>query len=375
MLHDDINAVFGIGPYARRLVRPPPPRIEPEPFRRLEMFDRVAAIHESGHCCWNYFNNEPVHSVEITKQGRGGGEFSATPDSGTVELSEDDDLETRVRQDGRILGAILDPATCVQWLRQLPGFVVSRHAQRCFGAKGEFYDRLCGHDDLVVERVINLMASSPAERRRLHEQVEREAEEFVRKHWRDIERLADELFECGFLNRAQIEHVLAKQSEPELRWREDGFIRPPKDAIDPSVELAYHESGHAVVAVALNQKIRKVALDAAGGFCRVSQPPTTQSREALRNYCAVACAGSIAVNKLTGRADWSMGDHQNIETKLGTVSIREAAAILHEARKLAERLVSENWDSVRALARRLHSRGELDGTEIVSLLSGLRAAA
>jgi hypothetical protein len=352
------------------------PPIEPEPFRRLEMFDVVAAYHEAAHAAWNLFHHEPIHSVEINKQGRGGGEFRATPQSGTVELSESDDQQTRLRQDGRILGAILDPATRAAWLKQLPGFAVGRHAQRRFGAKGEFYDRLCEHDDLVVDRVINLMVSSPAERRRLHDQVECGAREFVDRHWYEIEKLGDVLFERGRLDKHEVEVVLGppKQPEPEFRRRQDGFIAPP--CLDASLIGAYHEAAHAVVAVELKQTVRNLLVHRDGtGICRVSQPPTTQSREALRNYCAISCAGSIAASKLTRENRWSMGDHQNMERALGAVSIREAVLIMHEARKLAERIIDENWDSVRALARQLRQRGEMSGAEVASVLSGLRAAA
>jgi hypothetical protein len=354
VLHDDIARNLKRGIYA-----PQPPPIAPEPFR-CEMFDVLASIHEAAHCLWNYVNHEPIYTVGINKQGLGGGEFKAAPQSGTVELSESDDQQTRLRQDGRILGAILDPATRAAWLKQLPGFVVSRHAQHRFGAKGEFYDDVCAHDDLVVSRVIDLMTSDPAERRRLRDQVEREAEEFVRKHWRDIERLADELFEHGSLNRAQIEHVLAKQSEPEFRRRQDGFIAPP--CLDASVIGAFHEAAHALVALALNQKIKKLSVNPDGtGLCRVAQLSTAQNRKALLDYCAISCAGSIAASKLTGQNRWSGGDHENTERALAEVGIREAVSIMHEARKLAARIIDENWDSLRTLARRLHSCGEMDG--------------
>jgi ATP-dependent Zn protease len=373
MLHDDIDKILKRGRWAPQ---PPQPPIEPKPFR-CEMFDVVASVHEAAHCLWNYVHHEPVHTVEINKQGRGGGEFKATPDSGTVELSEDDDLETRVRQDGRILGAILDPATRAAWLKQLPGFVVSRHAQRRFGAKGEFYDRLCSHDDLIVERVINLMVADPAERRRLHDQVECEAREFVDRHWPEIEKLGNVLFERRRLDKHEIEAVLAapKQSEPEFRRRQDGYISPAP-CLDARTIGAYHESGHALVAVALNQKIKKLSVNSDGtGLCRVAQLPTTQNRKALLNYCAVASGGGIAASRLTGENRWGVQDHKNIENALAGLSTRDAVQVLQEARKLAERIISQNWGSVRSLAHELHRRGEMDGTEVASVLSGFRAAA
>jgi hypothetical protein len=70
-----------------------------------------------------------------------------------------------------------------------------------------------------------------------------------------------------------------------------------------------------------------------------------------------------------------VADHKNIENALAGLSTREAVQVLHEARKLAERIITENWDSLRSLARWLHSRGEMSGTEVTSLLSGFRAAA
>jgi hypothetical protein len=117
-------------------------------------------------------------------------------------------------------------------------------------------------------------------------------------------------------------------------------------------------------------------LDAGGGFCRVAQPSTTGNRKAIRDFCAVACAGSVAANRLTGKNYWSAGDQADIETKLDEAgSLVEAISILREARALATKIIGENWDSVSALARELRRRGEMDGAEVIGLLSGLRAAA
>ena len=90
----------------------------------------------------------------------------------------------------------------------------------------------------------------------------------------------------------------------------------------------------------------------------------------------VALAGSVAANKLMGGNYWSAGDQANIETKLDEVDgLVEAISIMREARALATRIIDENWDSVRTLARRLRSRGEMDGAEIAQLLREFRVAA
>jgi hypothetical protein len=266
----------------------------------------------------------------------------------------------------------------------LPGFVVSRHAQRRFGAKGEFYDRLCGHDDLVVERVIGLMTTDPEERRRLHERVEREAEEFVRRYWCDIEKLAYELFERGSLNRDEIASVLGppKRSEDEglldgvpFRRRNDGYISPAP-CIDARTIGSYHEAGHAVVAAALNQTVTKLSVNSDGtGYCNVRYPSTTGNRREILHYCAVASGGGVAASRLTGENRWGVQDHRNIENALAELSTREAVQVLHDARALAARIIAENWGSVCTLARRLHSRGEMNGTDVINLLPELRTAA
>jgi hypothetical protein len=257
----------------------------------------------------------------------------------------------------------------------LPAFAVGRHAQHRFGAKQKVFDDACAHDDEVISRVINLATSDPAaERRRLHDQVEREARGFVDRHWPEIEKLGNVLFERGRLDKHEIEVVLAPP-EPEFRRRSDGFIKPIKE-LDPSVELSYHEASHAVVAAALGQKIRKVALDKAGGFCRVAQPSTMGNRKALLDFCTVACAGALAVSRLTGVDRVSMGDHRAMECKLAEAgTLVEAISILREARRLAEQIVSARWSDIATVARRLHQRGELDGAEVADLLSGFRVAA
>ena len=76
-------------------------------------------------------------------------------------------------------------------------------------------------------------------------------------------------------------------------------------------------------------------------------PLTISVPEAGRKYCKLAEVGTLV----------------------------EAISILREARALATKIIGENWDSVSALARELRRRGEMDGAEVIGLLSGLRAAA
>jgi hypothetical protein len=225
MLHDDIDRLLKRGFYA------PPQPIEPEPFRRLEMYDRIASIHESAHVVWNYIHQEPIHSVEINKQGAGGGEFKALPTS-RVELSDGSNPQQRAHENTPIIEALSDSATRAAWVRHLPAFCVSRHAQHRFGAKQQIFDDACAHDDEVISRIIHLATPDAAERRQLHEQVEAEAAEFVRLYWPEIQKLADELYEHGSLNREEIERVLKRSEDDDglldgvpFRRRQDGYMR------------------------------------------------------------------------------------------------------------------------------------------------------
>jgi hypothetical protein len=227
MLHDDLDRIFKRGFY-----EPQPPRIEPKPFRRLEMFDRIASIHEAAHVMWNFIHGEPIHSVEINKQGSGGGEFKPLPNS-RVELSDSTDAQRRARENTPITEALSDPATRMAWLLHLPAYCVSRHAQRRYGARQQMFDDACEHDDLVIERIIDLATPDPTARRELRALVETEAWEFVDRHWPEIQRLADELYEHGSLDREEIERVLTKRAGDDdlldgvpFRRRQDGYLRP-----------------------------------------------------------------------------------------------------------------------------------------------------
>jgi hypothetical protein len=91
VLHADIAYRLGYRPL------PPVPVVPREaPTIRSELFDQLAGIHESAHCVWNWVRRDPVYSVEIEGRGLGGGEFKATPTSGTVQLRDHDDCK-RVR--------------------------------------------------------------------------------------------------------------------------------------------------------------------------------------------------------------------------------------------------------------------------------------
>jgi hypothetical protein len=122
----------------------------------------------------------------------------------------------------------------------LPGFACPKYAQHLFGARGAFYDEVCEHDYRVIDRVLDAITPDPAAKRQYRAEVERRAKAFVVGYWREITRLANEIFKHGRLDRTQIAAVLAPPKvvaramprrpgdEPNFFRRCDGFLIPPK---------------------------------------------------------------------------------------------------------------------------------------------------
>jgi hypothetical protein len=347
---------------------PPPPVPRAAPTIRSELFDQLAGIHEASHCVFNWMRREPVYSVEIEGRGNGGGEFKSTPTSGTIELRDDDDVQTRAKQDLRIAGALLDPGTRESWLARLPGFIAPLFAQWRYGARGPLYDDVCGHDIEVVDRILAVMERDPTERRRLRERVYREAEQFVDDHWPMIERLGGEIFRRGKLDRREIEAVLAPVHAPaKPSGNPDGFR-----AVPPRVEAAFHESGHILAAIRQGQTIKSVAIDErGGGWTRTLDPHAPGGeRGALQRFCVMALAGGLVVERLTGRADdWAAQDIAKVERRIAHLPAAERVEFLREAKAAAQRVVDRDWSLISDLARRLHGAGSLDHIDVLNVLN------
>jgi hypothetical protein len=360
---------------------PPEPVPREAPTIRSSLFDELAGIHESAHCVWNHVRREPVYSVEVGREGIGGGEFKATPTSGTMAPREDDDVQTRAALDLRIAGALIDPATRESWLARLPGFIVPLYAQTKFGAVGKFYDDVCGSDVLIVDRILSVMERDQAERRRLRERVYGEAEEFVREHWPMIERLGGEIYRRGKLNKREIEEVLAPlhkpASAPAKRMESSVAFR----TVAPRVAAAFHESAHCVASIRMGQTVKSVMIDeCGGGETRAFDDPQAPGgdRGALQRFAVMALAGGLAVQRLTGRADdWAAQDIARVKRRIARLPAAERAEFMREARAAAQRVIDRDWNLVSDLARHLHRRGALDRMDVANILqfAPARAAA
>jgi hypothetical protein len=232
------------------------PRHEPQPVAselRSPLFDQLAALHEATHVTHAWIRNGSIYSVEINKRGQGGGEFKSVPgDKIQLTVGGSNDPKQRAGEEIMIRSAMLSEGIRESWLGELVGFAAPLFAQWRFGAIQQLYNNACAHDFEIVDRVIAVITKDPQERCKLRERVEREAKEFVDQHWSMIERLGDEIFRRGKLNKREIEQVLLSASAARTKPRQ----------LDARIRGAFHEAGHAIGALVLTRS--RFALRAAG---------------------------------------------------------------------------------------------------------------
>jgi hypothetical protein len=142
----------------------------------------------------------------------------------------------------------------------------------------------------------------------MRDRVYREAEEFVDRHWPMIERLGDEIFRRGKLDKREIEAVLdpppatAKPSENSERFR----------AVPEEIQTVFHEAGHAVGALRQGLFVEGLHIDEdGGGRCRMLEPTPSPKgdRAALRRFTVATLCGPVAAERLTGAFDDEGAQH------------------------------------------------------------------
>jgi ATP-dependent Zn protease len=137
--------------------------------------------------------------------------------------------------------------------------------------------------------------------------------------------------------------------------------------------IAYHESGHTIVALALGCTVRHVQI---GDRPHLYYTHKRNWRIAAHDQAAIALAGDVAQDRafpgslLRG----ATVDHQlalDAACRL-TVAPRN---YLHHARRRAEQLLDRHWSRVELLATTLLERQRLDGDEVRALLRNPRGSA
>jgi hypothetical protein len=168
---------------------------------------QMLAVHEASHTVWHWANRRSVHSVEVHDDG---GEFRAVEGAGDhTPLYASNDVTDMLRDSDR--------KTREGWLHEATAFMVSRTAQRKFGARDPAHNEWCANDLNMVRRIVDALGGSAQARAENLQRIEAKAELFVSCYWKRIIRLANAILQHGGrLNESQIRAVLSRASVVKL---------------------------------------------------------------------------------------------------------------------------------------------------------------
>lgn len=147
--------------------------------------------------------------------------------------------------------------------------------------------------------------------------------------------------------------------------------RPP--ACDPAT--AYHEAGHAVVALAVGRPVQKVSVRPGQdllGWCQFRKGVYRPNEDWLENEILIALAGLAAEARHTGSYDReAAGRDLRYVRKLAVQRATERQLDRYERRMLgkAENLLADDghWRAVELIAAELLRVGEISGRAAVHL--------
>jgi ATP-dependent Zn protease len=144
-----------------------------------------------------------------------------------------------------------------------------------------------------------------------------------------------------------------------------------QDNLDGIQELegtAYHEAGHAVVALLLGFSVEGIGIDDQGGYCIWNETLYVNQDVFPEHWAAVNLAGSVAKEIATGEPDSDRVSQDDLIVRslsLGTEGLEE---LLSRARAQAEEILRTAWSIVQTLARALLEYRQLQGEQIQDLV-------
>jgi hypothetical protein len=157
---------------------------------------------------------------------------------------------------------------------------------------------------------------------------------------------------------------------------------PPAARITPRLALAYHESGHALVALCAGLTVDEINVtDRDGGKCfyeRGSPAGDTvqrvewAAREMRILYAAREAERWISPHEMFRRGRDDRGDLEQLVTAVTILTGDEnyAQELADVAQREAARLIDRMFPLVKKLAKAVSSRGRLTGDEIWEILGG-----
>ena len=145
------------------------------------------------------------------------------------------------------------------------------------------------------------------------------------------------------------------------------MIKTPAPQFDP--RTAYHEAGHAVVALALGRPVHKVSVlpnTERLGACEFRKSVQRPSEDWVETEILISLAGMVAEARLTGSYDTGGADRDlRYVRKLTLMRASDRTVDRLEKRMLAktENLLGDDelWQAVESIAKELLIHGQISG--------------
>lgn len=144
------------------------------------------------------------------------------------------------------------------------------------------------------------------------------------------------------------------------------------DQTDQNVRTAYHEAGHAVIAILVGRAVNKVSIIPGGnrlGVCKMNKGRKKASQDALEADLLILLAGMAAEGRKSGRYNMQ-GASQDIREaeKLALMragNARQAEKVLKRALDKVHHLFDQSatWNATKAIAQALLESQSISGRE------------
>ncbi|CCF84185.1 hypothetical protein NITHO_3180004 [Nitrolancea hollandica Lb] len=133
---------------------------------------------------------------------------------------------------------------------------------------------------------------------------------------------------------------------------------------------AYHEAGHAIVALLLGFSVESAGIDLNGGYCIWNETLYVSEDRFPESWAAVNLAGSIAREIATGEPDSGQLTQDELAVRSLSVGPEGLEELLGQARSRAEEILQNSWPLVQVLARALLKYRRLQGEQIQDIIMG-----
>lgn len=156
--------------------------------------------------------------------------------------------------------------------------------------------------------------------------------------------------------------------------------------MDDLTSTAYHEAGHAVLALSLKRPFTKISIEPVGDRLgsvtlehheNIETDPISRTKTGfsiLLEDAIISCAGGLVKERLTGEIDWhkgSWGDSVNVGKSVLYISLATDETweqCRHRIMDLARHQVNKYWQEIEVLAAALLSKTVLDYHEVLEII-------